>query len=114
MNSSSDVIDAAAGAEREFPALTRFFGGYFHQDWQEEYGSSGAAIDAFVRDAPAASAAKTAAELERVLALDLDDPALGRLLYDGFECNYVPQVDELSNRVWLQRVRAQLQPPARA
>ncbi|MGH7686220.1 MAG: contact-dependent growth inhibition system immunity protein [Candidatus Dormibacteria bacterium] len=114
MNSSSDVIDAAARAEHDFPALARFFGGYFHQDWQEEYGSSTAAVAAFVRDAPAAGAAKTAAELDRVLALDLDDPALGRLLYDGFECNYVPQVDELSNRAWLQRVRALLQPPARA
>jgi len=114
MNSSTDLVDAAAGAARDFPSLTRFFGGYFHQDWQEEYGSSTAAVHAFLRDAPAPSTAKTAAELDRVLAMDIDDAALGRLLREGFECNYVPQVDELSNRAWLQRVRALLQPPALA
>lgn len=98
------------GDEREFPALHRFFGAYFHQDWQEEHGSSAAAVAAYRHDAPLASTAATSSELDRLLSMDLDDAALGRFLREGLECNYVPQVDELSNRAWLERVRDLLQP----
>lgn len=110
MHGISDV-DASAAADRDFPALHRFFGAYFHQDWHAEHGSSTAAVEAYRHDAPAATTAAAAAELERVLAMDLDDASLGRLLRQGFECNYVPEADELTNRAWLQRVRGLLQPP---
>lgn len=106
MHGSSGVDDVAV--ERDFPALHRFFGGYFHQDWQEEYATSSAAVAAYLRDAPRPSVLRTAAELDRVLALDVDDAVLGQLLRDAFDCNYVPHVDELSNRAWLERIRDRL------
>jgi hypothetical protein len=110
MDSSNDYDTLAAGVERGFPALRRFFGGYFHQDWQQDYSSTRDAVTAYLHDVPPASAATTVEELDRMLAMQLDDATLGMLLRESFGCNYVPQVDELSNRAWLERVRDALRP----
>lgn len=109
MHGISDTGGGAA-ADHDFPALHRFFGAYFHQDWHAEHGSSTAAIEAYRHDAPPATMAVATAELDRVLAMDLDDASLGRLLRQGFDCNYVPEADELTNRAWLERIRGLLQP----
>jgi hypothetical protein len=113
MHGIIDVDDTIANAEREFPLLRRFFGAYFHEDWHEEHAGTNAAVAAYLRDAPAPVVTASAVELDRVLALGLDDASLGRLLRDGFGCNYVPEVDELTPRAWLERVRGQMQPAPR-
>lgn len=108
MHGIIDIDDTIANAEREFPVLVRFFGGYFHEDWQEEHTGTTAAVTAYLREAPAATVSATAAELDRLLGMGLDEAALGRLLREGLGCNYVPEVDELTARSWLERVRGQL------
>lgn len=102
--------DITISAAREYPALHRLFGAYFHQDWQDDYATSTVAVQAFVREAPAATTDAARRELDRLLASSLDDEGLGRLLRDGFDCNYVPQVDELTNRAWLARIRDLMHP----
>ena len=102
-----DIITAAA---RNYPALRRMFGAYFHQDWHDDYVTSTRAVQAFLREAPYATVDTARRELDRLLASPLSDGELGRLLRDGFDCNHVPQVDELSNRAWLERIRDLMQP----
>lgn len=110
MHGIIDIDDTIANAERDFPALSRFFGGYFHEDWQEEHVGTTAAVTAYLREAPAPTVVATVAELDRLLAMGLDEAALARLLREGLGCNYVPEVDELTAASWLERVRGQLQP----
>lgn len=109
MNSIDEVDDVASTAERDYPALHRMFGAYFHQDWQDEYTTSTGAVQAFLRDAPYAAVNAARQEIDRLLIATADDETLGRVLRDGFDCNYVPQVDELTNRAWLARVRDLMQ-----
>ncbi len=107
MQSIDEFTSASA---RDYPSLHRLFGAYFHQDWQDDYATSTGAVQAFVREAPYATVDAARRELDHLLASPLDDGDLGRLLRDGFDCNYVPQVDELTNRAWLARIRDLMQP----
>ncbi|MBV8529404.1 MAG: hypothetical protein JOZ75_13925 [Candidatus Dormibacteraeota bacterium] len=107
MQSIDDITTAAAG---DYPALHRLFGAYFHQDWQDDYTTSTGAVQAFLREAPYAIVDAARRELDALLATPLDDAELGRLLREGFDCNYVPQVDELTTRAWLARIRDLMHP----
>jgi len=113
MHGTIDIEATIAGADSEFPALFQLFGGYFHQDWHEEYATTRDAVSAFVREAPPDAVSAAVRELDQLLAMDLDEAALSRILREGFDCNYVPQVDELTNRDWLVQLRELLGPRAR-
>lgn len=110
MHGIIDIDDTIANAQGAFPVLYRFFGGYFHEDWHEEHAGTADAVSSYLREAPAATVAATIAELDRLLAAGLDEASLARLLRDGLGCNYVPEVDELTARAWLERVRDLMQP----
>jgi hypothetical protein len=109
MNSINELDDLTAVAADVYPTLHRMFGAYFHQDWQDEYATSTGAVQAFLREAPFAVVDSARRELDLLLASTTDDELLGSVLRLAFDCNYVPQVDELSNRAWLMRVRALMQ-----
>ena len=49
----------------DFPVLRDFLRGYFHQDWNDDYGSAREAVEQYCRDAGKVSAAKLAAEWEQ-------------------------------------------------
>lgn len=102
--------DISTTAARNYPGLHRMFGAYFHQDWHEDYATSTGAVQAFLREAPYATVNETRRELDHLLASPFSDEELGRLLRDGFDCNYVPQADELSNHGWLERIRELMLP----
>jgi hypothetical protein len=53
----------------DFPALARFFGGYFHQDLVPVHGSANRATQAFAADADAADREAVRQELHRLIAL---------------------------------------------
>ena len=38
MNGTID-LDTIASAAADYPALSQLFGGYFHQDWQQDHAS---------------------------------------------------------------------------
>jgi len=110
MSSVIDIDARIADADSEFPALFQLFGGYFHQDWHEEYATPGAALTAFIEEAPPEAVREAAVELQRLLDLPVDDEALAKLLRAGFDCNYVPSRDGLTTTQWLTAVRDRLQP----
>ena len=110
MSPIDEIDDITIATAADYPALLRLFGAYFHQDWQDEYTTSSGAVQAFLSEAPYATVEAVRHELERLLASTLDDDYLGRLLRDGFDCNYVPQVDELTNRAWLARLVEVMRP----
>ena len=49
-----------------FPLLRQLLRGYFHQDWNDDYGSASEAVEQFCRDSGKVSAAKLAAEWEQL------------------------------------------------
>ena len=112
MHGIIDVDATIAQASHDFPALARLFGGYFHQDWHEEYATTQAALSAFIRDASTSTTAAVVADIDRVLALHLDDAALHRVLIEGLDCNYVPGIDERPVDQWLRQLRDLLQQAA--
>ena len=109
MHGTIDIETTIARADSEFPALFQLFGGYFHQDWHEEYATTQAALSAFLRDASTPTTAAVVADIDRVLALHLDDAALHRVLIEGLDCNYVPGIDERPVDQWLRQLRDLLQ-----
>ncbi len=110
MNGTID-LDTIASAAADYPALSQLFGGYFHQDWQQDHASRDAALLAFVRDASPETAGAAAAEIDRLLDAGFDDAALARMLADGFDCNYLPETDGISASDWLGQVRDTLRAP---
>ena len=104
-----DVEAVVADPDRDFPALYQLFGGYFHQDWTLEYESWGDAAAAFVVEAPKDARADAASELSTLLNArrdaEIDEAGLSRLLYPGFDCNYIPAVDGLEPSQWLNLLR---------
>jgi len=111
MNGTIDA-DAIARAADDYPALSQLFGGYYHQDWQQDHASRDAALEAFVRDASPDTAAAAAGDIDRLLDAGFDDATLTRMLADGFDCNYMPESDGIGPAAWLRQVRETLRPSA--
>src|SRR5207237_451404 len=103
---SPDVRTWLAGPDSGVPCVCR-------QDWHEDYATTRDAASAFVRDAPRDGVRAAVRELDQLLDMRLDEATLSRLLREGFDCNYVPQVDELTNHDWLMQLRQLLMPGAR-
>jgi hypothetical protein len=101
-----------AHAAADYPALTQLLAGYYHQDWREDHASPDAALQAFVRDASAETVAAAASEIDRMLSAGFDAAALTQLLVDGFDCNYVAEIDGLTSAAWLTQVRDSLRAAA--
>ena len=111
MNGTIDIEHTIGNAASEFPALHRLFGGYFHQDWRDEHATPDAAAVAFRQEASRSTQHEAFAELERLRHLPLKDDDLGRLLAEGFDCNYLPRRDGLSNAAWLEVLMRTLHAP---
>ncbi len=105
MQGTIDINAVVATAPDDFPSLARLCGAYFHQDWHEEHATTAAAADAFLADAPPGTVTETVADIDRLLALHLDDDVVGRILREGLDCNYVPMIDERTNTQWLGELR---------
>jgi hypothetical protein len=50
----------------DFPHLRDFLRGYFHEDWNDDYGTAREAVEQFCREAGKVNAAKLAEEWERL------------------------------------------------
>jgi len=110
MHGTIDLERTIETADDQFPALFQLFGGYFHQDWREEYTSADDALAAFKNEAPIGALHDALVEIDEVMSLQLDDPDLGRLLTDGLASNYMPHTDGLSNTQWFVHLRNVLLP----
>jgi hypothetical protein len=92
-----------------YPALSQLLSCYFHEDWALESASPREAVDLFLRSEPGETVQRAAADLDRLLAGDLDDAALSALLLD-LGSAYDPAYDDLPAREWLREVRSWLEP----
>lgn len=98
----------------KFPELYQFFGGYFYQGWASDYRweSANASFAAVVRHFravnPPLTVGRVRNELESLLALALDDSALGQALAE-LGSNFYAPAEGLNNRQWLEKILDVLQ-----
>lgn len=93
--------------EDVYPALSQLLSCYFHEDWELESASPRDAVDRYRRNEREETVQRAAAELDRLLAGDLDDAILSALLLD-LGSSYDPAYDDLPARQWLREVRSWL------
>ena len=92
----------------KFPRLEQFFGCYFHQDWMAEYKNEEMAVKGYVHDVGSTEASHMLQDLEHLMALDLSEKELGKVLVEDLQCDYNPDPDGISMRDWLRWVRSTL------
>lgn len=93
----------------DFPTLQNFFSAYFHQDWALEHDSADRVVEAWRDGEDAGYIARARDELDRLLARDLDDAALGAAVR-GLGSEYDPTRDGTGWRDWLVSVQRRLHP----
>jgi hypothetical protein len=100
----NDVADRSAA---EHPNLHQLFGGYFHQDWALDHEGWQDVVDLFVAQASAEVVARTAAELDGLLADGLSEDRLASVLA-GLDCFADPAAWNMTPGQWLAAVRDRL------
>jgi len=94
----------------DYPQLQNFLAAYFHQDWQTEHGKPEGVIDYYRQSESPVQVQGTVADLDRLLAQDLDEDALAATAR-RLGCEYDPTADGATWRAWLQRLRELLAQP---
>lgn len=94
---------------RDFPTLENFFSAWFHQDWAVEHDDPGAVVAAYREAEDDERIARARDELQRLLARDLDEDALGAAVR-GLGGEYDPTRDGQPWRDWLASVLERLHP----
>ncbi len=89
----------------EFSQLEQFLGGYFHQDWMDEFGVEEMAIKAYAEGVNQQTINNTLDELDKLLSLGLPEAALRQMMVDNLLCEYNPDPDGISMTNWLHWVR---------
>ncbi len=94
---------------RDFPQLTQFLGGWFHQDWADEgHATAADVVHAYLRDESPKVVRGTILEIEKLLALRLPPTQMRRLLGDDLGCAYDPTLEGKTFRAWLREVHGVL------
>lgn len=105
---------------KQFYDLNQFIGGYFHQDWGIDYDWKGEEPDFetvvrfYKAKNPPATVARTTEQLQRFLALRLDDEQVEEVVGREFRSFYNPGPRGLTERQWLEEVLKILKEPTRA
>ena len=94
---------------QDFPTLAQFFGGYFHQDWIDEFSNPEDAIDAYRNGEPVESIRLACEELERAMLLIQQGPEDPQRVLQELGCYYDPAADDLTVAAWLEQVRKKLE-----
>ena len=95
-------------SNEEYPALTQFFGGYFHQDWDLEAAEWQGLVRNFCDAACHEQIAVVYSELGKLLAEAQDERDLSVVLFSQLGCAYDPTVDGISLRDWIEEIQRQL------
>lgn len=88
------------------PNLDEIFGGYFHQDWQDDAPTAMGIVDRYLSEWPQAEVASAADELQALLASATEEELAGWLKALG--SYYAPTADGLTCRNWLDQVLKKL------
>ena len=87
----------------DLKALSTLVGGYLNEEWPEDYGDPGAAIEAFVRHEPDC-APSLRSDIEELVAEQISDQEVEKQL-GKFGLGYRPSVDgSIRYRTWLLAV----------
>lgn len=88
----------------DYPALARFFGAYFHQDWHLYSADMWGVVQLSLAESSAEDTAALVVDIDRVRARQLTDAAVKALVVDEFECGYWAEADGWTWRGWLSEV----------
>ncbi len=80
--------------------LVQFFHDYFPEGWDIRYARASEAVEAFVHGERPGAVRLVLADLQHLLAADVDEAGLRRVLR-LLDCRYRPWLDGLSARAWL-------------
>jgi hypothetical protein len=89
--------------------LVALFGGYLHQDWPDEYPDVWEAVEAFLEESPPAARGGLLTDVTGVIALDLTEVDLRRIMIYDLGAGYDPGGDGLTYSEWLTRLRTMLE-----
>lgn len=74
-------------------ALRTFLAAYFHQDWMEDHATSADVVDSFRRASSMTERRRVRRDVKTLLARNLDDDELRRVLLDELHCYLRPPDD---------------------
>ena len=97
----------------EFSKLKDFFSAYFHEDWVLEAENPDQVVSNYLAFGWNAKELKElASQMARFTESISDDAALEQALFSELGCYYIPSVDKVSARAWLQHIASELRDAA--
>jgi len=81
--------------------LASFFGGYMHEDWNDDYPDEWAAVDGFLADGPPENAHVFRTEIAALLAEHPIEEDVRRIVLDELGSYCLVEVDGWKYRDWL-------------
>lgn len=87
--------------QEQYPALWQFLGAYLHQDWRDEYRTTGEALNAFLSEEP--DLARLLPGEIKALLRATEDPDLDALI-ERLGSFFVPRLSGVDARAWLVSV----------
>jgi hypothetical protein len=88
-----------------FSVLSQLLGSYFHQDWSDEFGSDGEALQAIVQAEPREQVEIGVEEIDQLLAEHKSEEELRVIMVDEIGCYFEPESQGIGYMDWLARVR---------
>lgn len=85
--------------------LAQLLGGYFHQDWADEFDSDETALQAIIDSETTDQIRAGVEELERLLADTRSEIELRDFLINEVGCYFDPESQGISYEQWLKKVR---------
>jgi len=86
-------------------ALGLLLGGYFHQDWPDEFDSDVTALQAIVESETIDQIRAGVAEIDSLLAETPSEMELRDILITKLGCYFEPESQGISYEQWLKKVR---------
>jgi contact-dependent growth inhibition (CDI) system CdiI-like immunity protein len=87
----------------DFASLRLLLGGYLHEDFDDEFGDSWGAVEAFAQNEPE-DPPHIREDITRLLATVSSEEEVRRLVLDEFGSYYLAEVDGWTYRGWLEAV----------
>jgi CdiI immunity protein len=94
----------------EYPELSQFLGGYFHQDWGLEANDWQGIVEHYRSEQNLEEREAAASEIDRLLLEPMNTDQLGTYLFRELHCYYLPRPDlgGPDVREWLRQVAVAL------
>lgn len=86
-------------------SLAQLLGGYFHQDWSDEFDSDVTALQAIIDSETKDQIRAVIEEIERLLADARSEIELRDILINEVGCHFHPESQGISYEQWLKKVR---------